>query len=272
MENDSYTIHQVSGRIGYITVIEYKTKILLIDTGSKKDYRFLEHFILHELKRKMTDIKLVVVSHVHPDHSGGTHALKKKHGRIVAGHPDLDRWYSGFGGRMQQVADVVFAHITAMKTGAPVRRFWFKRKVRPDYLLKDGEPLPFFEEWMAFYTPGHTTHDISFYHEKSKTLYAGDMIVYINSSYHLPYGLALPDSMEASLKKVSSLKVDTLILPHGGIKKIDDIQETIRPLFSELHGHMGFPIAILKPLTLLSPEIKRERASGKGSPPLPKAL
>ena len=263
MENDDYTIHQVLGRIGYLTVIEYRSKILLIDTGSKKDYRRLENFIVHDLKRTMEDIKLVALSHVHPDHSGGSHALKKKHHRPIAGHPELDKWYGGFGGRMQQVADVFFSHFTAMKAGVPVRRFWFRRKIRPDLFLKDRKPLPFFEDWIALYTPGHTTHDISFYHEASKTLYTGDMMVQINSSYHLPYGLALPDLMEASLKKVSSLKIDRLILPHGGVKQIEDIQETIRPLFNELDGAMGFPIALLKPLTLLSPEIKKKGTQTK---------
>lgn len=38
MKTPYFTIHQIPGRIGNITIIEYPDKLLLIDTGSKKDY------------------------------------------------------------------------------------------------------------------------------------------------------------------------------------------------------------------------------------------
>ena len=255
MKNKYFEIHQISGRIGKITIIEYIDKLLIIDTGSKKDYKLIEEFISDDLNRSMDDIKLIVLSHVHPDHSAGTFALRKKYNRVIAGHPDLDKWYSGFYGRAQQTADVIFSHISAAQAGVPARRFWFKRKIKPDYILKDGDVLPFFEDWTAFHAPGHTTNDIVYYHAGTKTLYVGDVIVKINESYHLPYGLPLPEMMESSLRKISALAVETIILPHGGIEKISDINTITEPLFSEIYKKMSFRLGLLRPFTRLSPEI-----------------
>lgn len=255
--NPSFNIHQVAGRIGNITLVEYPDKLLLIDTGSKKDYKRLESFIVNDLGRTMDDIRLIAVSHGHPDHSAGTFALRKKYGCVIAGHPDIDKWYRGFGGRAQQAADVIFSHITATQSGVPARRFWFRRTVRPDYTLSDGDALPGFKDWTALHTPGHTTNDIVFYHSSSQTLYIADLIVKMNETYHLPYSLPRPDLMEASLKKISALKVKTLILPHGGINVITDINTVTQPLFSEIYRRMPFPIGLLRPFTKLSPEIKK---------------
>ena len=259
MKGDSFKIHQVAGRIGYMTLVEYPDKLLLFDTGSKNDYKRIETFLKYTLRRPMADIRLVAISHVHPDHSGGASELQKKYSLAVAGHPDLDKWYDGFRGRLQQVADVIFSHISAMQNDVPARRFWFNRKVRPDYPLKDGEPLPFFPDWVACHTIGHTTTDIVFYHEISKTLYVGDVIIEINNGYHLPYSLPLPRLMSASLKKLAALEVNTLILPHGGIKHPGDMAGVVAPLFNEIHRKLRFPVGLLKPLTMLSPEIEKHR-------------
>lgn len=257
MKNAKYKIHQVAGRIGYITIIEYIDKILIIDTGSKNDYKFLETFISNTLNRNMEDIKLIAVSHIHPDHSAGTFALRKKYQKLIAGHPEMDKWYRGFFGRMQQIADVIFSHITATQAGIPARRFWFKRKVKPDYALEDSDPLPFFEDWTAYHTPGHTTNDVVFYHAESKVLYIGDLFIKINGTHHLPYSLTRPDLMDTSLRKISALEVETIILPHGGVEKISGIEMITQPLFEEINKDIRFPIGLLRPFTMLSPEVKK---------------
>ncbi len=260
MDNDNFKIHQVAGRIALITIIEYPDKILIFDTGSKKDYKLVETFFLNDLKREMADVKLIAVSHVHPDHSAGVFAFRKKFNHVIAGHPDIDKWYRGFFGRMQQIADVFFSHIAATQAGVPTRRFWFRGKTRPDFLLKDNAPLPFFEDWQALHTPGHTSNDMVFYHARSKTLYVGDLLVKINGKYHLPYGLPLPDLMKTSLEKVSALEIKTLLLPHGGIDPVSDIKAITQPLFSEIDQRPGFPVGLLMPLTRLSSEIRRRKA------------
>ena len=78
MSNKDFRIHQVAGRIALITIIEYPDKILILDTGSKKDYKLIETFFKNDLKREMDDVKLIAVSHAHPDHSAGVFAFRKK--------------------------------------------------------------------------------------------------------------------------------------------------------------------------------------------------
>ena len=259
LNDNEFTIHQVPGRIALITIVAYPDKILILDTGSKKDYQLIEAFFVDHLKRTMEAVKLIAVSHAHPDHSAGVFAFRKKFSLKIAGHPDIDKWYQGFGGRMQQMADVFFSHIAATQAGVPTHRFWFRGRTRPDFLLADNAPLPFFEDWRAIHTPGHTANHLVFYHACSQTLYVGDLLVKIHGKYHLPYGIPLPDRMRSSLEKIAALEIRTLVLPHGGIDTITDIRQVIEPLFAELDQGPGFPVELLMPLTRLSPEIRKSR-------------
>jgi len=65
-----YKIHEIQGHIQSNYIIEYQDKILLMDCATKADLKKIRKYIDGELGRKMEDIKLAVVSHMHPDHAG----------------------------------------------------------------------------------------------------------------------------------------------------------------------------------------------------------
>ena len=78
-----YKIHEINGHIQSSYIIEYQDKILLTDCATKADLRKIEHFIHQDLGRKMEDIKLAVVSHMHPDHAGLANLLQKKYNKTL---------------------------------------------------------------------------------------------------------------------------------------------------------------------------------------------
>lgn len=49
---------------------EYPDKLMLLDGASRADIPHLKDFIEHQLNRSFTDLKMVVVTHMHPDHAG----------------------------------------------------------------------------------------------------------------------------------------------------------------------------------------------------------
>jgi glyoxylase-like metal-dependent hydrolase (beta-lactamase superfamily II) len=94
----SFTIHIIEGYISSLYLVEYDDGMLLLDGGCVNDVKRIEDYCKLVLNRSPSDIKLAVVSHMHPDHAGGAVALRKKYGIAIAAHKDVDLWYSGVGG------------------------------------------------------------------------------------------------------------------------------------------------------------------------------
>lgn len=217
-----YKIHIIKGHIQFIYLIEYPDKILLVDCATRADLSKIKNFIEKNLQRKMRDIKLAVVSHMHPDHAGLAKILQKKYHIPILAHPSATKWYSGLGGNLQHVIDVFLAWYVSIKQKNPPRRMWYSAKFNIDYIAKHGEKLPFFDDWQIVYTPGHTAHDISLYHKQTQVIYLGDVLLKIKDKYVLPMPVTLPGLMTESLNKLSEINIKTILLAHGGLNKIEN--------------------------------------------------
>jgi glyoxylase-like metal-dependent hydrolase (beta-lactamase superfamily II) len=134
----------------------------------------------------------------------------------LAAFHGIDHWYSGTRGWLQHTADTLMAWIVVLKTGQPFRRLWFKRAYTPDHPLRDGDTLPFFPDWRVLHLPGHTHHDIALYNEETGDLYAGDLILKVQTRYIPPFPVTMPLKMAESLTRLASLKVNRVFLAHGG--------------------------------------------------------
>ncbi len=217
MKYSDYQIHHLKGYIQSLYLVEYPNKILLLDGGSRGDMSRIEEFITQTLNRDIKDLKLIVVSHLHPDHAGAAPRLRKKYNIPIAGHPDLNYWYRGFFGFIQHLLDTLFAWYVAKKSKNKLKRLWYQRSLKLDFEVCDGKHLPFFDDWEIVYTPGHTSHDISIYNPKDKIIYIGDLAIKLNEKFNLPFPVALPIIMEESLNKVIKLDIDNILFAHGGI-------------------------------------------------------
>ena len=47
-------------------------------TSCRCDLRVVQEFIEEKLERTMQDLKLVLVTHMHPDHAGGAHLYQER--------------------------------------------------------------------------------------------------------------------------------------------------------------------------------------------------
>ena len=92
-------IHTLSGYIQHIYLVEDTKGILLLDGCSRADVDNVCQYITKTLSRPLSDLKLVVVTHMHPDHAGGAMLLRERTGAQVASHPKAINWYSGVAGR-----------------------------------------------------------------------------------------------------------------------------------------------------------------------------
>lgn len=142
----------------YVVRGDYLT---IVDPGN--DYTgFMDLF---KLDCRPEDIKKIVLTHGHRDHSMGAFELLRAYPQLVESggfelicHPDSPA----------ELKDVV------KKFGCRVTE------------VKGGETLELSgQEWEVIYTPGHTIDGLSFYHAPTKTAFTGDMA--------LPHAMAEAD-------------------------------------------------------------------------------
>jgi glyoxylase-like metal-dependent hydrolase (beta-lactamase superfamily II) len=225
MDNTTFTIHPLRGYISTVYLAVYADKILMLDGGSRSDAARIGNYCEKKLNRPVTDIKLCVASHIHPDHAGGAVELRERHGIPVAAHPFIDRWYSGISGSLQHKVDCVMAHVVRVADRVSFQRIMSRRRVRPDIVLGDGETLPGFGDWRALYVPGHTLHDLALYNAEAGILYAGDCIINRNGKFNTPIPVFFHGTMRRSYEKLAALEAGTIIPAHGDVVVNADCRE-----------------------------------------------
>ncbi|WP_036819497.1 MBL fold metallo-hydrolase, partial [Photobacterium sanctipauli] len=195
---------------------EYSHGLLLLDGCSRADIPYIKQFITNTLNRPFTDLELVVVTHMHPDHAGAANQLRKLTRCKIAAANVKGQWYSGLDGQLMHLTDIMLAKWVAKRMKKPKTNIWYARKLKPDYRLDDNEALPGFPEWVALATQGHTDRDLSLHHQPSNRIYVADLMVKVKGRYIPPFPVFYPNRYRRSLERVFGLKPSSLILAHGG--------------------------------------------------------
>ncbi|HNX92519.1 MAG TPA: MBL fold metallo-hydrolase [Syntrophomonas sp.] len=266
MPSDHFTLHIIPGYIENLFLVEYDHGLLLLDCGAVSDVKRLEDFCREKLHRSPTEIKLAVVTHMHPDHAGGAVLLREKFGIPLAAHKDLDRWYAGPGGFMQKVIDCALMQSVARRTRGKLEKGLFNSHVQADYLLADGDALPFFPDWTTVLVPGHTSHDLVLHNAKESLLYVADCFLEVKGKYQTPLPVMFPQWLHASYAKMDALKASSLLIAHGEARR-DNIAAD---LFISLQDLLLIPpnklTRRIKRLSIYTPEWRRQNMLQKSAP------
>jgi len=209
-------LHHIEGYIQSIYLVEYTDKFLLLDGCCRADIPVIQQFIELQLGRKFSELALVVVTHMHPDHAGAAAKLRALTGCKIAVANVNGHWYTGIDGVLMLLTDVALAHWVAKRMGKPKKRLWYQTRFTPDFKLDDGDLLPGFEEWQAHFTQGHTDRDLSLLHIPSQKIYIADLMVKVKGKYIPPFPVFYPNRYLASINKIKDLNVNALWLAHGG--------------------------------------------------------
>jgi glyoxylase-like metal-dependent hydrolase (beta-lactamase superfamily II) len=215
-------IHQISGYIAKLYLVEYPHGLLLLDSGCRCDVPVVKEFIEVNLKRPFSDLKLVCVSHAHPDHSGGA-SFYQNAGIPIAGKDEVNDWYKGIEGFFAYIIDIFLTYYVAKRVRKEkvYQNVLFPRKLNFDYQLKKEEPLPLFEDWLALSTPGHTSTDLSFYHRESAQAYVADNLIATSRGLIPPYPIFDPEAYQRSLSRYLDLKIEKFLMAHYGSHKLE---------------------------------------------------
>jgi glyoxylase-like metal-dependent hydrolase (beta-lactamase superfamily II) len=215
-------LHQISGYIAKIYLVEYDHGLLLLDSGCRCDVPVVKSFIENELKRSFKDLKLVCVSHAHPDHSGGA-SFYQKEGIPIAGRKESNSWYQGFDGVLAYIIDIFLTYYVAKRVRKTkvYQNVLFPRKLTFDYFLEDSKPLPSFEDWVTLETPGHTSTDCSFFHKQTSQAYVADNLIFTTRGLIPPYPLYNPDDYRNSLTRYQNAGISTFLMAHYGSRDLN---------------------------------------------------
>jgi glyoxylase-like metal-dependent hydrolase (beta-lactamase superfamily II) len=199
---------------------------LLIDCGMQLDAAFetLQAGV-RELGIGWRNIRLILLTHMHPDHMGMTARLLELSGaKLIMHETEAEhlREVARAGRRLPWI-DLAFDH-----AGVPdesrarmdrhfrdIRRNFYE--LTPDRLLCGGEEIETAEGPLeALWTPGHSPGHLCLYSRGRKILFSGDQIlerITPNIAWH-PERDTLGDFL-TSLERLREIEVDLILPSHG---------------------------------------------------------
>lgn len=210
-------ILRLEGYIQNIYLAVYADKLLLLDGCCRVDVPFILDTIHNILGRDLSELKAVIVTHMHADHAGGASYLKQKTGCQIISANKSKQWYAGLNGRFNYLLDLSLSYFVAYRQGNQLKNLNYPATLYPDVMLNDGDIIPMFEDWQILETPGHTDRDLSVYHQQTGKLYVADLIIKLkHNKYVTPYNIHSPNQYIESLNKVFQLKPNLIMMAHGG--------------------------------------------------------
>ena len=200
--------------------------LMLVDAGMQADGKRILEFIGSKMRRKPSEVKTIVITHCHVDHTRGLAAVKAATGAKVAVHEaDADfvsgkKRYPSPGGAMGFAFSVM----------SP---FFRTTPVDPDILLKEGDTIG---RLAVFHTPGHTPGSISLYDRQDRVLFVGDTARFMKGRLEGPPPRFTQhmDQAKASIEMLSSLDFEVMLSGHGEPMRSPDAPKMMNQLSKKL--------------------------------------
>jgi glyoxylase-like metal-dependent hydrolase (beta-lactamase superfamily II) len=213
IKNIIKNIYQIDLGVVNCYLIDDSGALTLIDTGvdgaEKKIFKALA-----EIGKKPTDLKQIILTHLHPDHAGSAAVIQQMLNIPVYAHyTDAALIEKGIGMREPMtrtpgfISWLVYSLLLkkAPKTITPVSNI---------IKLNDEQVLPILAGAKVIHSPGHSAGHISLLIEKEELLIAGDICMNTNG---LDYSILYEDVTLAkqTLKNISKYNFKIACLGHG---------------------------------------------------------
>lgn len=223
-------VHDITDRFSMAnTYLIDDGRLIVVDPGSVLNVRLTLDYLQRYLHRSPADIDLIVLTHLHPDHTAGVEALRQVcHAPVAASvvahylaqkrqgrEPRLDGPQAAtmnnlLGQAMNQSSRPGILH--HLDLGSPN----YERQVRMvDLWLEDVSGLPNHPNWRVIASPGHTPESLCIYNPFSRELLCGDTVVTVEGGSILVRGGTNRSQLEQTLSVLRTLKVYYLYPGHG---------------------------------------------------------
>lgn len=188
----------------------------LVDTGLPGQFDAITT-VLAEAGVNVADLKQIVLTHQDIDHVGSLHDLARASRARVLAYAVETPYIDGS-------EPPRFARPEVLAQRPELRAVAERFQPTPvDEQLQDGACLDLAGGVRVIATPGHTPGHMCLYHERTRTLIAGDALTSNDGQLMGPNEGATPDMPTASqsVQKLAQLDVQTIICYHGGAVTVD---------------------------------------------------
>jgi len=204
-------------------VLQSNEETILVDCGYAGFMPLLDE-ALHQQGLSLDSLTGLLITHHDIDHMGCAYELKQVYPRLKIYTSVWEEPYvtgQSKSLRLQQAEDLFDSLSEEQKPGALVFQELLKtmQPVAVDAVFADNEAPAVLPGVQIIHTPGHMPGHISLYLNTSRTLIAADALVYQDGQLDIAnpaFTLDLPEAI-ASVKKIQTLNVSTIICYHGGI-------------------------------------------------------
>ena len=222
-------VHTITDRFSMAnTYLVNDERCIVIDPGSVLNVRLTIDYLRRFLHRAPADIDLIVLTHLHPDHTAGVESLRQAcHAPVAASivaQQLVQSWQDG-GDREGRSIPGVTHFMGQMLSQAPLPGALhhldlfaprYERQVQAvDIWLEDVAGLPNHLNWRVIASPGHTPESLCLYNPFSYELVCGDTVVTFEEGAVLVQGTANRRRLEMTLQTLRSLKVYYIYPGHG---------------------------------------------------------
>ena len=179
--------------------------VVLVDTGLPGRSARIER-ALHGLRRKIGEVRTVLLTHHHPDHTGNVAALRRAGAKVVVHAADAPLIT---GAIPLEPPKGMLGKLAARVLGST-------EPTKVDQLVADGaEPVPGFT---AVHTPGHTRGHVSYLLDRAGgVLFAGDAVGNMRGRLHSSPAMVSADPAEQarSVTRLAGLEFEHAVFGHG---------------------------------------------------------
>ncbi len=213
-------VHTITDRFSMAnTYLINDASIIMIDPGSELNVRLALEYIQRFLHRTPADIDLVVLTHLHPDHTAGVDLLRKTcHVPVAASAVVRDLAQAELQGHkvLPGIAHVAGHILPGALHHLDLFPPQYSRQVKMvDLWLEDVTGLPRHEDWRVIASPGHTPESLCLYNPFTYELLCGDTVITLEGGAPLLRGSSKRRQLEDTVHTLRSLEVHYLYPGHG---------------------------------------------------------
>lgn len=202
-------IFTIRGLFGACHLLVDDRAAVLLDTGLIGE-RWQIRWRLRRLGLGPEDVKAILLTHGHLDHTGNLAWAKAWTGAPIYAHAAEQAHIDGrfpYRGPSEWCGRLERAGRRWLRVGDPARI---------DRVISDGDELPFWGGLRVVHLPGHTLGHCGFYSARHDLLFCGDLFASYFFRVHLPWAIlnTAPHLIPGSLEKARALNARLIVPQH----------------------------------------------------------
>lgn len=212
-------VHTITDRFSMAnTYLLAGERLVVVDPGSELNVHLLELYLHKFLFRSPAEIDLIVLTHLHPDHTDGVGLLRKLCAAPVAASASVQQLaQQDHGGRVMHRISHLAGHVLPgslhhLDLFPPVYGEQIKLV---DIWLNEVDGLPGHPDWQVIASPGHTPESLCLYNSFTHELLCGDTVITIEGGAPLLRGGSDQRRLNETLRVLRSLQIYYLYPGHG---------------------------------------------------------